>query len=575
MSTSTKWIIGIFVFLAVLFLAGGLFVRSQLSRIPEVRSNSVLAVSLSGRVEEEEPLGVAGQLIGGRRLTLKRILDALEKAAADRRVTAALVRIGSLDAGWAKVDELRRALSEFGEKKPLAVYLDYCGDKEYYLATAAPRIYMLPSGELELDGLAAHVMFLRGTLDKLGIEPEMEHIGKYKSASETLTRKSLSKAHREVVNSILDERYESLVRGIAEARGIEPSKVRKLIDEGPFRASRAVELGLVDSLAYEPDLKNLLSGTEHPNEISLAAYASAYSYFPRISKGKRMALINATGTIVGGRSRRDPFLGRLMGARTIVEALDEARRNKSVKAVILRIDSGGGSGLASDEIWNAVLETKKEKPVVVSMSDLAASGGYYIAMAADSIVAQPGTLTGSIGVIGGKFKLTGLYRKLGIEVETVSRGKNSLMSSPFASLTREQRRKLKAELEDFYNDFVGKVAEARGKSFQETDAIARGRVWSGRQALRNGLVDRLGGLETAVEIAKRIAGIPEEQSITLVTYPRRTRTLIQKLLSQLLGVGIIREPALGDARQLRYLKAALSSLQGVPLALTPYWVEIE
>ncbi|MCX5801913.1 MAG: signal peptide peptidase SppA [Candidatus Eisenbacteria bacterium] len=537
-------LIALLVFFGVLIAAAVLFVAMLVGKTPEVKEGSFLVVSLGGTLPEEATSLFDMPLLEKQQITLKDVLECLDKAKIDKRIRGVVVKISPFYFGWSKTEEIRDKLVWFKEKthKPVVCYLISGGDKEYYLASACDKVYMPEASDLFVDGLVSEVTFLRGTLDKLGITPDMEHIGIYKSASDMLTQKTFTEAHREVANAMLDDYFNRLVDAIAKARGFKPEEVRKLIDEGSFTAPEALRAGLVDSLIYEDELHTLL-GVKKEAEfttVSLEDYVRVRPASLKIARGPKIAVIYAVGTITEGKSSYSPLWGKTLGSDTMVEALRDARKNKDIKAIVLRIDSPGGSGLASDIVWREVKLAEREKPFVASMSDVAASGGYYIAMAADTIVAEPGTVTGSIGLVSGKFGTKGLYDKLGMNREIVTRGANAAMFSDTRSFTPAERRKLLEQMWEWYIAFVRKVAEGRGMTEKEVDGVARGRVWTGAQAVDVGLVDVIGGLDRAVEIAKVQAGIPKDSPVTLAIYPKRRVSVLQRIFRRFSSEALLR-----------------------------------
>jgi len=371
----------------------------------------------------------------------------------------------------------------------------------------------------------------------VGARADFEKIGEYKTAPNQLTQTTFTPAHREMTESLSRDMYEQLVRGIAETRKKKVEDVRALIDDGPFLGRDAVRLGLVDGLAYEDQLDDQgavsKSGTVEGQVYARARRRSAPRSAPRI------AVVYISGIINSGDSGFDPLNGEVAGSAPLVKAIRSARADNSVRAIVVRIDSPGGSSVASDVIWRELSVTKDEKPsrpLVASMSDLAASGGYYVAMAAPSIVAQPGTLTGSIGIFGGKFITGGVFEKVGANIESVVIGRNAGIESPARPFTDSERQKLREQIRDFYNGFIQKVAASRKMPVERVDQLAQGRVWTGAQARERGLVDALGGLDRAIALAKERAGIAADTEVEVVTYPAR-KTLAELLVEQLSGSG--------------------------------------
>ena len=482
-----------------------------------------LQLNLNGDIVDEKPGW--SLLGGGARQTTKSLLDLLRKAKEDPSIPGLVLRIEGYGAGWAKTQEIREALSAFRAKgKKIVCYSEMLDNKEYYLASTADQVVLCPAGYLNLTGLKAEIPFIKGTLDKLGIQAELEKRGKYKAAAELVTSDTMSTAFREVENAILDDLYDQMTSGLAQSRKLTQDEVKARIDQGPYMAKEAKEAGLVDTLLYYDQVDSLIQKLwgEKPRKIGEKAYPREEQEEDAWGEPPAIAVIYASGDIMMGQSFTDPLTGmKVMGGNTVAAALKQAREEKCVKAIVFRVDSPGGDGLASDLIWHEVVRCReKKKPVVVSMADVAGSGGYYIACAADTIFAMPGTVTGSIGVITGKVNTKGLYDKLGVKKEVMIRGANADFYSTYRRFTDKQREQLSRQIEADYRDFVHKVAQGRHKSDDEIHAIAQGRVWTGKQAVRNGLVDRLGGFDEAIACAKRMAKIPEGKKVRIVTLPR-------------------------------------------------------
>jgi len=485
---------------------------------PGFGGNSYLFVRLEGEIPEQ-PSADLGSLLERRPPSLRTLVESLDRAARDPKVSAVVVRVSTLpDAGWGRVQELRDAVSRFRKSgKPAYAHLEFCGNKEYYLATACSKIYALPTAILDVSGLSAEVTFFRHGLDKLGVEAQFEGVGKYKNAPNQFTESSFTQPHREQMEALVDSLFTQYLSGIAAGRGKTVEEVKALVDEGPYDAQEALRAGLVDELLYQDQLEARLKEADKVTPSRYVKAARGFSFDGR----PKIALIYAVGEIVTGESQGGAFGGSMAGSDTVAGALRQAREDDAVKAVIFRVDSPGGFGPAADAIWRQVALARKSKPVVVSMGDYAASGGYYVAMAGDVIVAEPGTLTGSIGVFSGKFNLRGLYDKLGITKEILSRGRNAAIYSEYRPWSPEERAKVRAMNASFYEEFVKKAAEGRKTSFKELDAVAQGRVWTGADALDHGLVDRLGGMDTALAVAKEKAGIARDREVNLVVLPER------------------------------------------------------
>jgi protease-4 len=519
----------VFVLLGVAFLLSmSAFVAMYLlvGRTPSVPANAVLTLEIGGDLAEMAPTDVVTVLTGSRRPTVRGVVDNLHKAKVDKRVSAVFLKLtGFSTPYWGKVQEIREALDDFHSSgKPVYAYLEYGGDRDYYLATAADKIFLMPSATLDLVGDSSYELFLRGSFDKLGVYPDIHHIGKYKTAANQYTEKSFTESHREMTDALNRDLYDQIVDVVAGARKQTPDAIRALIDDGPFLAADAARVHLIDAVAYEDQARQELKDLDgsRTRDLDGVAYGKVSLTSLGLNRGPRVAVIYASGAITGGESGFDPLNGTTVGSKTLIEAIRAARKDDRVKALVLRVDSPGGSAPASDAIWRELMlarEERADRPIVVSMSDLAASGGYYIAMPADAIVAQPSTLTGSIGIFGGKFVTGGLYEKLGANIEATSIGKHAQINSPVRPYNADETAKVEQQLNAFYTDFVGKAAKSRKMTWEQVHAIAQGRVWTGRQAKEQGLVDEIGGLDRAVALAKERAGIAAESGVELVTYP--------------------------------------------------------
>jgi protease-4 len=556
-------------------------------REPAVPANSLLTLKIGGDLAEMAPADVFTYLSGSRPPTVRAIVENLRKAKIDRRVGAVLLKpSGFTTPYWAKIQELRDAVLDFrASGKPVYAYLEYAGDRDYYFATVADKVFLMPSSPLDLTGVATYQLFLRGTLDKVGVYPDLHHVGQYKTAVNTFTEKGYTPAHKEMDAGLNRSLYDQLVRGIAEGRKKTEAEIRTLIDNGPFMPDEALRAGLVDDVAYEDQVRERLHtaasvSTDH--DIDAERYGRVSATSLGLNRGPRIGVIYASGAITSGRSGFDPVNGQVVGSDTLIEYIRRARGDSSLRALVLRIDSPGGSAGASDAIWRELMIARTERadrPLVVSMSDLAASGGYYIAMPAQTIVAEPSTLTGSIGIFGGKFVTGGLYGRLGGAIDSTSNGRHAEINSPARPFNAEETRKLQEQLQAFYDQFIEKVAASRQKTPEEIDRIAQGRVWTGQQALDNGLVDALGGLERAVALAKEHAKIAPESEVELVVFPPR-RSFYELLSDQLSGGGSGEEAVVarwvtsnltGNERELlRLLRGPFQMFrQGETLALMP------
>ncbi len=567
------WLVIVLLVFAVSISAIGMLVLvAAVGREPQVAQNSTLVLRIGGDLNEMEPGGVFGPFIDSAP-TVRSVVDMLRKAKTDKRIRSVILKPAGAAGLWGKVQEVRDAVADFRRSgKPIVAYLEYGGEQEFYLATACDKVFLMPSATLDLTGVASYELFMRGMLDKIGAYPDALHIGEYKTASNTFTEHTYTPAHREMAESLNTDLYDQLVRGIADGRHKSEAEVKSLIDHGPFLPEDALRAGLIDDLAYEDELDDKVKlGSTKPNFVDMSDYRQVSS--GGFGRGPKIAVIYATGIIASGKSSYDTTGSQVTGSDTLIEYLRKARADQGVKAIVLRIDSPGGSAIASDIIWREVLLTKQQKPLVASMSDVAASGGYYIAMPAHAIVAEPSTLTGSIGVVLTKFVIDGTLKKIGLNMEGVSKGKYADLYSPVRPFSPEERQRMAENMQATYNTFVEKAAQGRNTTPEKIDAVGQGRVWTGRQAKEIGLVDELGGLDRAVAIAKQRAKIAADAEVELVIYPPRKSFYDiftspfgasdrASTLASLLGFG--------NPRVLQALAAPLRVFRrGEPLALMP------
>lgn len=526
------------VLLLVVLIGVAVIVSAFRKGSPTIRNNSVLALRVAGSLPDYAPEDPFRRFFGGPDQSLTGLVMQLKKAKVDTRIKAVTLDIDMSGVGWGKAEEIRDAIADFRtSSKPVYAYMEFGLNKEYYIATACDKIFVPPPGELFITGLAADVMFFRGSLDKLGIYPEIYQIGKYKSVGDMFTQKKMTDAHREYVNSLLDDLYNRYVTAIAQARHKTPEEVRQLIDNAPYNAAQAKAAGLIDETVYRDQLDKQIKaqlGYKDSDQFAPVRAADYREVSPEslgLNKGERIAVIYATGDIGSGRSQNSPSGEQSIGSDTLAKAVTDAAEDKSIKAIVMRVDSPGGSGLASDIIWHAVDAANQKKPVVVSMSDVAASGGYYISASASKIVAQPSTITGSIGVVAGKPVMRGFYDWLGVSNEYVLRGKQAGMFRETEKFSDSERAKFEDWIKTtYYGDFVPKVARGRHKDAQYIDSVGQGRVWTGAQGKDRGLVDEFGGLDRAVEVAKQLAKIPADKGVERVILPY-PQTFLQELLS--------------------------------------------
>ena len=495
----------------------------------------ILELDLSDGLGEERPADPLSAALARRRLVLADVLDGLRRARNDQRVKALIAKVGGRPIGLAMVQELRRAIEEFRDAGKLTVawaesFGEFsAGNVPYYLATAFETIYLQPSGDLGLTGVAVERRFFRDAMDRLGVEFQVAKRHEYKSAAEQLTETGFTGPAREATERITESVTAQLASAIAERRRIAPERVRELIDRGPFLSAQALEAGLVDELGYRDEV--YASVRKQAGQDAITQYVSRYQRSRVLAERARklpgrlpaarersVALIYATGPIRRGRSGRGPLSGG-MGSDTVAGALRSAIADEQVRAIVLRVNSPGGSYVASDTIWREVVRARAEgKPVVVSMGDVAASGGYFISMAADAIVAQPGTVTGSIGVLSGKPVVSQLLGRIGVTTDSIAEGAHAAMFSTNHPFSEDEWALVNNWLDHIYADFTGKVAAGRGMSAERVHELARGRVWTGADARERGLVDEIGGLDRAAAIARRRAGLP--MSAPLRGFPR-------------------------------------------------------
>ena len=566
-----KYILIIILVFFFLILASILsFFYYALGKPPAIKAYSYLELKLSGAIQEKAESNFLMTLFGVEQpLSMYDVWMNVRKAKDDSRIKCLVLRLGFLECDWAKIEEIRNLVLDFRKSgKKVYAYIEEAPefDKEYYLATACDRIILHPLGWLGINGIGGYIPFFKKALDKLGIEAEIEHVEEYKTAYNMFTEEGLTAAHRRMMESIYSDLFSYYVKRVAEARKKSEGEIKKLIDYGFYQGQEALKAGLVDDLLFEDELELLLKENGRKlNKISHEEYIKIKPPSLGLYRGKKIALIYGTGPIHSGES-----LYQTIGSQTLARRLRQARLDRSVAAVILRVDSPGGSAVASDVIWREVVLTKKKKPLVVTMSDVAGSGGYWISMAADRIVAQPQSLTGSIGVISGKFNMVRLLQKLGITSERLVYGQRADIYSPFRKLTPEEKQVLKKQILWVYDQFLDKVSEGRNIKKDEVDKIAKGRVWTGTQAKNLGLVDEIGGLSRAMELAKELARIPAAEEVRLVVWPRRIRLIDLLIGRRLPGLSLL----LASKRQEMLSTLNLLDREKI-LAIMPLWIKPE
>lgn len=485
-------------------------------------------------------------LFGEASESLDTALARLDKAAADEKIVGVILKIHSPTIGGAKVNAFRKAIARVQAKgKKVHGWMADGGNADYLLACACDEVVMPEPGTLMMVGLRAEISFYKNLFDMIGVKAEMLRVGEYKSAAESYTRTKMSPEFRQEMEEILDDRYKQLIDTISSSRKIAADKVIAAIDEGPLTSLQAKKLGLIDRIAYEDDVEAALAkaaegktfkvvkkygkkktevDTSFVGMMNMIQTLMGNEPPKRKSSNPKLAIIYATGMIMTGKSTTDFLSGEsVMGSDTMIKAIREANQDATVKAIVLRVDSPGGSALASDLMWHELELIKK--PFVVSMGDVAGSGGYYIAMGADRIFADPGTITGSIGVVGGKLALDGLYNKVGITTDVISRGKNSGVLSSTHGFTDSERDSMQRLLNDIYEQFTSKAAQGRKMEKAQLEKLARGRVYTGSAALKLKLVDELGGLDDAIAWAKKQAGVGPDEKLEKLVLPKAVSPL--------------------------------------------------
>lgn len=540
-------------------------IRNRLS------SRTVLLIKLEGAIPESSPRPMP--FSAPPPISLPELLKGLKVAAYDPRVAHVHVRLGPIACGWGKLFEIRRHFEMFRQSgKGLTFFMEGGGMKEFFLAMGF-ALYVPPEGALGLRGFVGSGSFVGGVLEKAGVTPQVERIGKYKSAGDQLGRKDMSEAQREVLQGLIGETWDMWRKSVVEATGVSMEDLEKFVDRSPWDMTEYVKMGLITGLAYEGEVleqlkKRFKSRWQKEEDVKGEINAlDIRKYVKKVSEGlvglgggrKTVAVIKVVGAITSGKSGRNPVMGATVGSESLVELIRKVREEKKYVACLLRCDSPGGSALASDIVWNELKKLGKEKPLLASMSDVAASGGYYLSMASE-IIAEPMTITGSIGVVAAKPSLGGLYGKLGYAKENISAG------SKFAELLVDDRGFTEEESEYFregvelaYRRFVSKAAESRGKSYEEMHEVAQGRVWTGAMGLEKGIVDYLGGMERALEILKEKSGMKKEDKVRVEVLKNRMT------FAERLGLGAMASGTQADWGGLKTLlrePLALSEVDG-------------
>ncbi|HXM12687.1 MAG TPA: signal peptide peptidase SppA [Terriglobales bacterium] len=505
----------------------------------KVPSKTILEANFEQEFLEDVPATPSAQLLLSRKQTLRDVVDAIDRGASDDRVVGMIAKIGAAPMGMAQTQEIRDAVQRFRAHKKFAVAYSETfgefgpGNGSYYLATAFDHIYLQPSGDVGLTGIIMESPFLKGTLAKLGMTFHGDHRYEYKNALNFFTETKYTGPHKEAMTAIMNSWFKQMKDGICQARQIAPEQFQAIVDAGPYLGKEAVAAKLVDAVAYRDEVYNDVKNKAGDG----AELLYLDKYLSRAGRphdhGKIIALVFGVGGVTRGRSDYDPVQGsQTMGSDTAASAIRAAAEDKDVKAILFRVDSPGGSYVASDTIWREVVRARQAgKPVIVSMGNLAGSGGYFIAMAADKIVAEPGTITASIGVLGGKMLTSGLWDKVGLSWDEVHDGQNATMFTGTHDYTPAEWGRFQAWLDRVYVDFTNKVADGRKLPKEKVLEIAKGRIWSGQDAKNLGLVDELGGYDTALQLAKKAARVPEADDVKIVVFPR-PRTFLQSVLDR-------------------------------------------
>ncbi|MBN2184708.1 MAG: signal peptide peptidase SppA [Candidatus Krumholzibacteriota bacterium] len=510
-------------------------VATKSQQTTKIEDHSWLVIDLYGDIlEYSPPAGVMSEIVGGKPETLQRILSSLEKVRVDDRIEGVIIKMSANNgAGRGMKEEIRGAIEKVQESgKKVYGYSDSMDRSLYYLASACDSIYMPPTGYISFLGIAVTTEHLLGTLEKLGIKPNIHKIKDYKSAAEMIVSKKMSPEARKNKEWIIDDLWDVFCETLESDRGLSEEKIIEAMEHALFLPADAVEFGLIDGLKYWDEIEGMLKGEkdEKLKTVGQSRYAEEDPEKLGLKGDKKIAVIHAQGTIGGRKNRIDPMLGVMMGHESIVAEFKKAQQDDDVAAIVFRVDSGGGESLASDMIGHQVEVTSKVKPVIVSMVDVAASGGYSISYRSTKMIADKMTITGSIGSISGKMNISGFNDKLGISHDFVTKGPNGLFYSPYKDFSDQQWEIFKADHWAGFNEWMQSVADHRGMTFGEVEKLAHGRVWTGRQAVENGLIDEIGGLDRAIELACAEAGLPEDEKVSIVHLPE-TKGFLEELMS--------------------------------------------
>lgn len=532
----------IFVVLGGVVFSGGLLAVLILSitcaSAERVPPTTVLELRLDRYLVEVEADGPVAGLLGDSSPTLRSTIDALDRARTDDRVSGLIAYVGGSVGGMAQAQELRDAVLRFRESGKFAyAYAETFGEmgpgtQGYYVASAFDEVWMQPTGQVGLVGLMSSSQFFKGTFELLDVELQGDRRSEYKNAFNSYTERRYTAPHEEAIRTLLEDLLAQVVEGIAQGREVSEDTVSAWVEQGPYLGQHAVDKGIVDRLAYKDEV--VAAAKERAGEGAELLFVEAYArrIDPPEPAEQTVALVYAVGAVTRGQGGSDPLRGsQEMGSTTVTTAVAAAAADPDVAAIVIRVDSPGGSAVASDTIWREVVRARESgKPVIISMGNVAASGGYYVAAGATKIVAQPGTVTGSIGVFAGKPNLRKLWNKVGVTFDSVATSDNAFAYSTVHGYDEAGWASLQASLDQIYADFKSRVADGRGMTDAEVEAVAKGRVWSGTRAKAVGLVDELGGLNTAIEIAKDEAGLPSGAPANVAVYPA-PRSWVAKMIS--------------------------------------------
>ena len=527
--------LGALLAIIVLVLLVGSIGGYMAGKQPAIEDRSWLIVEMYGDLLEYDPLGgIMSQLVDSDVETLQRILDNLEKAAVDDRIEGVIFKVAAGNSvGTAMLQEIRGAIRRVQDTdKKVLVWAESFDRQDYLLLAACDEVLVPPTAYIGFTGFSSETLHVKRAFDKLGIKPNIHKIKDYKSAAETVIREDMSEPAREMRGWIMDEMWETLLETLAADRGFDEEKIVELMQHAYFTADEALDSGLIDRIAYWDELETELKGADEDalRSVSQGRYAEVLRSKLDLDGDKKIAVIHAQGTIIGRRNDVNPLLGLTMGHESIIAEFRRARLDEDVAAIVFRVDSRGGDALGSDLMGHEVEITVGVKPVVVSMVDVAASGGYHISYRASKIVADPMTITGSIGSISGKINMKDFYDKLGITFDHVERGPMATIESDLQDFTPEERARFEENHWNGFNDWLRDVAEHRDMSFEDAEKLAHGRVWTGRQAVANGLVDEIGDLKHAIELAGQLAGIPADEQVTVEHFPKQ-KGLLESLMN--------------------------------------------